>query len=68
MADAGVYLSKILYIKGSGGKKFIIIEGGMHHNMSAFGHLGQVIKRNYYIDVRRFDGHFEEKSQKNLIS
>ncbi|QTA84834.1 alanine racemase [Desulfonema magnum] len=60
VADAGVYLSKILYIKESRGKKFIVIEGGMHHNLSAFGHLGQVIRRNYHIDVLRFDGQVKE--------
>ena len=51
VADSGVYISKILYIKESLGKNFIVIDGGLHHNMAAFGLFGQVIRRNYHIDI-----------------
>jgi len=60
VANAGVYLSKILYIKESIGKKFIVIAGGMHHNMAACGLFGQVIRRNYDIDILRFHGSFHK--------
>lgn len=60
VANAGVYLSEILYIKESMGKKFIVIAGGMHHNMAACGLFGQVIKRNYSIDVLRFRENFDK--------
>lgn len=51
IGNAGVYVSKILYIKTSFKKNYIIIEGGMHHNMAASGNLGQVIRKNYHIDI-----------------
>jgi len=53
IGSAGVYISKILYIKSSFEKNYIIIEGGMHHNMAASGNLGQVIRKNYHIDILR---------------
>jgi diaminopimelate decarboxylase len=38
-------------IKVSRGKKFLILDGGMHHHLSASGNLGQTIKRNYPVAV-----------------
>jgi len=38
-------------IKVSRGKKFLIVDGGMHHHLAASGNLGQTIKRNYPIAV-----------------
>ena len=31
VAEAGVYLTQVLYRKQSGGKTFLIVDGGMHH-------------------------------------
>lgn len=49
VAPAGYYLCQVLNIKKSRGKTFVIVNGGMHHNQSAAGNLGQVIKKNYKI-------------------
>jgi diaminopimelate decarboxylase len=38
-------------IKVSRGKKYLIVDGGMHHHLAASGNLGQTIKRNYPIAV-----------------
>ena len=46
-APAGWYLSRVLAVKQSRGKVFAILDGGMHHHLSASGNLGQTIKRNY---------------------
>lgn len=51
VGEAGIYLVRINDIKVSRGKKFLIVDGGMHHHLAASGNLGQTIKRNYPIAV-----------------
>ena len=51
VGEAGLYLVRINDIKVSRGKKFLIVDGGMHHHLAASGNLGQTIKRNYPIAV-----------------
>jgi diaminopimelate decarboxylase len=47
MGEAGVYVTRVTDIKVSRGKKFLILDGGMNHHLSASGNLGQTIKRNF---------------------
>jgi len=42
-------VTRVNDIKVSRGKKFLIVDGGMHHHLAASGNLGQTIKRNYPI-------------------
>lgn len=49
--EGGIYLARVTDIKISRGKKFLILDGGMHHHLAASGNLGQTIKRNYPIAV-----------------
>jgi len=51
VGEAGVYVARIQDIKSSRGKKFLILDGGMHHHLAASGNLGQTIKRNYPIAI-----------------
>jgi diaminopimelate decarboxylase len=51
IAEAGVYLTRVLDVKASRGKKFVILDGGMNHHLAASGNLGQTIKRNFPIAV-----------------
>jgi diaminopimelate decarboxylase len=51
VGEAGIYVVRINDIKVSRGKKFVIVDGGMHHHLAASGNLGQVIKRNYPLAV-----------------
>jgi diaminopimelate decarboxylase len=51
IAEAGVYLTRVLDVKTSRGKKFVILDGGMNHHLAASGNLGQTIKRNFPIAV-----------------
>jgi len=46
VAEAGVYLTRVLHTKHSGGKDFALVDGGMHHFGAAAG-LGAVIRRPY---------------------
>ena len=49
VGESGVYLARVVDLKTSRGKKFLILDGGMHHHLAASGNLGQTIKRNYPI-------------------
>ena len=51
VGPCGVYVARVNDIKVSRGKKFAILDGGMHHHLAASGNLGQVIKRNYPVAV-----------------
>ncbi|HOE28277.1 MAG TPA: type III PLP-dependent enzyme [bacterium] len=45
VGECGVYLCRVLYRKTSHGRVFIVIDGGMHHNLAASGNLGQGLAR-----------------------
>ena len=47
VGEAGVYVARVTTVKESRGKRFAILDGGMHHHLAASGNLGQVIKKNY---------------------
>jgi diaminopimelate decarboxylase len=51
VGEAGIYLARIIDIKMSRGKKFLIVDGGMNHHLAASGNLGQTIKRNYPVAI-----------------
>jgi diaminopimelate decarboxylase len=51
VAECGVYVARVIDVKTSRGKRFLILDGGMHHHLAASGNLGQTIKRNYPIAV-----------------
>lgn len=49
VGPCGYYLSQVLAIKASRGRKFVILDGGMHQNLPPSGNFGQVIIKNYDI-------------------
>jgi diaminopimelate decarboxylase len=51
VGECGVYVTRIVDRKVSRGKTFLIVDGGMHHQLAASGNFGQVIRRNYPIAV-----------------
>lgn len=51
VGEAGVYVSRVVDRKVSRGKVYIVVDGGMHHQLAASGNLGQAIRRNYPIAV-----------------
>lgn len=51
VGEAGIYVTRVTDIKNSRDKKFVIVNGGMHHHLAASGNLGQTIKRNYPVGV-----------------
>lgn len=58
VGEAGVYIARVVDVKVSREKKFLLLDGGMHHHLAASGNLGQTIKRNYPVAVlNRLGGH-----------
>ena len=51
VGEAGVYVVRVVDVKHSRGKRYVIVDGGMNHHLAASGNLGQVIKRNFPLAV-----------------
>jgi diaminopimelate decarboxylase len=51
VGEAGVYVTRVVDRKVSRGRTYVVVDGGMHHQLAASGNLGQVIRRNYPIAV-----------------
>lgn len=51
VAEAGVYLTRIVDRKTSHGETFLVTDGGLHHQLAASGNFGTVIRRNYPIAI-----------------
>ncbi len=51
VAEAGVYLTRIVDVKWSQGERFAIVDGGLHHQLAASGNFGTVIRRNYPLAI-----------------
>ncbi len=62
VGEAGVYLTRIVDRKISHGEVFLIVDGGLHHQLAASGNFGTVIRRNYPVAIAtRFDTDAEEE-------
>lgn len=53
VAEAGVYLTRIVDRKESGGETFLVVDGGLNHQLAASGNFGTVVRRNYPIALAR---------------
>ncbi|MFF7194939.1 pyridoxal-dependent decarboxylase, exosortase A system-associated [Streptomyces sp. NPDC008079] len=51
VGEAGVYLTRVVDRKISRGTTFLVVDGGLHHQLAATGNLGRAIRRNYPIAV-----------------
>ena len=61
VGEAGVYLTRVVDRKQSHGETFLIVDGGLHHQLAASGNFGTVVRRNYPIAIaNRFDAEPEE--------
>jgi diaminopimelate decarboxylase len=47
VAEAGVYVTRVLDRKVSRGHTFLVCDGGLHHHLAASGNFGQVVRKNY---------------------
>jgi diaminopimelate decarboxylase len=51
VGECGVYVTKVVDRKVSRGTTFLVVDGGMHHQLAASGNFGQAIRRNYPVAV-----------------
>lgn len=51
VGEAGIYISSIVDRKISHGETFLVVDGGLHHQLAASGNFGTVIRRNYPMAV-----------------
>ena len=51
VAEAGVYLTRVIDVKQSLGETFVIVDGGLNHQLAASGNFGTVVRRNDPIAV-----------------
>lgn len=51
VGEAGVYVTRVIDKKVSRERTFLIVDGGLHHQLAASGNFGQVIRRNYPVAI-----------------
>jgi diaminopimelate decarboxylase len=51
VAEAGVYVARVIERKVSRGQVFLVTDGGLHHHLAASGNFGQVIRKNYPVVI-----------------
>lgn len=51
VGEAGVYLTRVIDRKESQGEIFLVVDGGLHHQLAASGNFGTVVRRNYPVAV-----------------
>lgn len=51
VGEAGVYLTRVVDRKTSHGETFLVVDGGLHHQLAASGNFGTVVRRNYPLAI-----------------
>ncbi len=51
VGEAGYYICRIIDRKRSRGRLFLVVDGGLHHHLSASGNFGQVVRKNYPVVI-----------------
>jgi diaminopimelate decarboxylase len=51
VGECGFYVTRVVDRKVSRGKTFLVVDGGLHHQLAASGNFGQVIRRNYPVAI-----------------
>jgi diaminopimelate decarboxylase len=64
VAEAGVYVCRVLERKESRGQIFLVTDGGLHHHLAASGNFGQVIRKNYPVVV----GNQVQGAEREIVS
>ncbi len=64
VAEAGVYVCRVLERKQSRGQVFLVTDGGLHHHLAASGNFGQVIRKNFPVTI----GNKVLSSEKETVS
>ncbi len=64
IAEAGIYVCRVLERKCSREKIFLVTDGGLHHHLAASGNFGQVIRKNYPVVI----GNKVEGGEREVVS
>jgi len=64
IAEAGIYVCRVLERKESRGQIFLVTDGGLHHHLAASGNFGQVIRKNYPVVV----GNKMDSAEREVVS
>lgn len=51
VAEAGIYVCRVLERKISHGQTYLITDGGLHHHLAASGNFGQRVRRNFPVAI-----------------
>lgn len=51
VAEAGIYVARVIDKKTSRGRTYLVTDGGLHHHLAASGNFGQVIRKNYPLTI-----------------
>jgi diaminopimelate decarboxylase len=51
VGEAGVYVTRVIDRKVSRGQVFLVCDGGLHHHLSASGNFGQVLRKDYPVEI-----------------
>lgn len=47
VADAGIYVTRVVDVKDTRGTTFVVTDGGMNHHLTATGNMGQVFRKAF---------------------
>ena len=47
VGECGIYVTRVVDRKRSRGSTYLVVDGGLHHQLAASGNFGQVIRRNF---------------------
>lgn len=53
VGEAGAYVTRVVDRKLSRGTTYLVVDGGLHHQLAAAGLFGQVVRRNYPLALVR---------------
>ncbi|PKI13018.1 pyridoxal-dependent decarboxylase, exosortase A system-associated [Colwellia sp. 12G3] len=68
VAEAGIYVCKVVDKKVSRGTNYLVCDGGLHHHLANSGNFGQVIRKNYPVVIGNKLNHNErELEQVNIV-
>jgi len=51
VGEAGIYVARVVDRKVSRGQVFLVVDGGLNHQLAASGNFGQVLRKNYPVAI-----------------
>lgn len=62
VGEAGIYVARVVDRKVSREETFLVTDGGLHHHLAASGNFGQVIRKNYPVEIGNRAGSVQRES------